>query len=131
MRIMIDSNILISALLFPNSQLDTLIFSVTTEHQLVLSSYVVDVLLNVGRRKFRNKFESMDLLLSRLPYELVYTPEHTEPGLFDIRDEKDYPVLYSAITEDVDVFITGDRDFNGLNLEKPEILNPAGFIEKY
>jgi hypothetical protein len=39
--------------------------------------------------------------------------------------------LYSAITEDVDVFITGDRDFDGLNLEKPEILNPAGFLEKY
>ena len=131
MRIMIDTNILISALLFPNSQMDTLIFRVTTEHQLVLSSYIVDEVLNVVRRKFGNKFEAMDLLLSRLPYELVYTPEHPEPGLFDIRDEKDYPVLYSAITEDVDVFITGDRDFNGLNLEKPEILNPAGFLEKY
>jgi predicted nucleic acid-binding protein len=74
MRIMIDTNILISALLFPNSQMDTLIFRVTTEHQLVLSSYVVDELLNVVRRKFGNKFEAMDLLLSRLPYELVYTP---------------------------------------------------------
>jgi len=71
MRIMIDTNILISALLFPNSQMDTLIFSVTTEHHLVLSSYIVDELLNVARRKFRNKLEAMDLLLSRLPYELV------------------------------------------------------------
>ena len=131
MRVMIDTNILISALLFPNSQMDALIVRVTTEHQLVLSSYVVDELLNVVRRKFRNKFESMDLLLSRLPYELVYTPEHPEPGLFDIRDEKDYPVLYSAVTKDVDVFITGDKDFSGLNLEKPEILGPAGFLEKY
>ena len=71
MRIMIDTNILISALLFPNSQMDTLIFRVTTEHHLVLSSYIVDELLNVARRKFRNKLEAMDLLLSRLPYELV------------------------------------------------------------
>jgi putative toxin-antitoxin system toxin component, PIN family len=131
MRVMIDTNILISALLFPNSQMDALIVRVTTEHQLVLSSYVVDELLNVVRRKFRNTFESMDLLLSRLPYELVYTPEHPAPGLFDIRDEKDYPVSYSAITEDVDVFITGDKDFSGLNLEKQEILGPAGFLEKY
>jgi hypothetical protein len=64
---------------------------------------------------------STPFLLSQLPYELAYTPEHPKPGLFEIRDEKDYPVLYSAITEDVDVFITGDRDFDGLDLEKPEI----------
>jgi hypothetical protein len=31
----------------------------------------------------------------------------------------------------VDVFITGDRDFDGLGLEKPEIISPAGFLEKY
>ena len=52
MRVMIDTNILISALLFPNSQMDALIVRVTTEHQLVLSSYVVDELLNVVRRKY-------------------------------------------------------------------------------
>jgi hypothetical protein len=67
----------------------------------------------------------------KLPYELIYTPKQPKPKLFEIRDEKDYPVLYSAITEDVDVFITGDRDFDGLGLKKPEIISPAGFLEKY
>lgn len=131
MRVMIDTNVLLSALLFPGRQMNTLIEKITTEHQLVLSSYVVDELMNVTRRKFKRKEQAVDSLLSRLPYELVYTPEHPEPGLFDIRDEMDYPVLYSAITEDVDVFITGDKDFDGLGLEKPEILSPAEFLEKY
>ncbi|KGP75650.1 twitching motility protein PilT [Desulfosporosinus sp. Tol-M] len=131
MRVMIDTNILVSVLLFPSQQMNTLIYKITTEHQLVLSSYVVDELLNVVRRKFKDKLEAADLLLSQLPYELVYTPEHMKPELFEIRDEKDYPVFYSAITEDVDVFITGDRDFEGLSLDKPEIINPAGFLEKY
>jgi predicted nucleic acid-binding protein len=111
--------------------MNALIEKITTEHQLVLSSYVVDELLNVTRRKFKNKVEAVDLLLSQLPYELVYTPKQPKPGLFEIRDEKDYPVLYSAITEDVDVFITGNRDFDGMGLEKPEIISPAGFLEKY
>jgi putative PIN family toxin of toxin-antitoxin system len=128
---MIDTNILISALLFPSRQMNTLIYKITTEHQLVLSSYIVDELLNVVRRKFKSKLEAVDLLLSQLPYELVYTPEHPKSGLFKIRDEKDYPVLYSAITEDVDVFITGDKDFMGLGLEKPEIVSPSEFLEKY
>jgi hypothetical protein len=43
----------------------------------------------------------------------------------------DYPVLYSAITEDVDIFVMGDKDFDGLGLEKPEILSPAEFLERH
>jgi len=128
---MIDTNVLISALLFPSQQMNKLIYIITTEHQLVLSSYVVDELLNVTRRKFESKIEAVDLLLSQIPYELVYTPKQPKPGLFEIRDEKDYPVLYSAIIEGVDVFITGDKDFDGVDLEKPEIVSPAGFLEKY
>ena len=131
MRVMIDTNVLISALLFPSQQMNKLIYIITTEHQLVLSSYVVDELLNVTRRKFESKIEAVDLLLSQIPYELVYTPKQPKPGLFEIRDEKDYPVLYSAIIEGVDVFITGDKDFDGVDLEKPEIVSPAGFLEKY
>ena len=131
MRVMIDTNVLILALLFPSQQMNKLIYIITTEHQLVLSSYVVDELLNVTRRKFESKIEAVDLLLSQLPYELVYTPKQPKPGLFEIRDEKDYPVLYSAIIEGVDVFITGDKDFDGVDLEKPEIVSPAGFLEKY
>jgi predicted nucleic acid-binding protein len=52
---MIDTNVLLSALLFPSRQMNTLIEKITTEHQLVLSSYVVDELMNVTRRKFKGK----------------------------------------------------------------------------
>jgi len=76
---MIDTNVLISALLFPSQQMNKLIYIITTEHQLVLSSYVVDELLNVTRRKFESKMEAVDLLLSQLPYELVYTPKQPKP----------------------------------------------------
>lgn len=53
MRIMIDTNLLISALLFPSQQMDTLIYKITAEHQLVLSSYIVQELLDVVRRKLK------------------------------------------------------------------------------
>jgi len=128
---MLDSNILFSALLFSEETMNKLMQKVTTEHKLVLSSYVVNELLDVTRRKFPNKLVVIDTLLSQLPYELVYTPEQTEPGLFKIRDMNDYPVLYSAISEDVDVFITGDKDFDEVDIEKPEIMTPAEFIAKY
>ncbi|MDD3336555.1 MAG: hypothetical protein PHI98_13745 [Eubacteriales bacterium] len=48
--------------------------------------------------------------------------------MFKIRDMNDYPVLYTAILENVDVLITGDKDFADLSIEKPEILTPAAFF---
>jgi len=50
---------------------------------------------------------------------------------FCIRDIDDYPVLYSAIIEDVDLFVTGDDDFDDVEIEKPEIITPSDFLEKY
>lgn len=43
-------------------------------------------------------------------------------------DEK---VLYSAIIADVDILLTGDKDFSDIEIEKPEILTPGAFLEKY
>lgn len=40
-------------------------------------------------------------------------------------------MLYTAIVENVDVLITGDKDFASVEVEKPEILTPAEFIAKY
>ena len=49
----------------------------------------------------------------------------------DIRDVKDYPVLYTAIIEDVDILVTGDKDFSDIEIEKPEIMSPTQFIERF
>lgn len=66
-----------------------------------------------------------------MSYELVYTPQVMDRTLLEIRDPKDYPVLYTAIAEDVDVLITGDRDFAEIQLERPEIYTPAEFMHYY
>lgn len=62
---------------------------------------------------------------------MVYTPQIMNQSLFQIRDTKDYPVLYTAIMEDVDVLITGDKDFSEINVERPEIYTPAEFMRQY
>lgn len=128
---MLDTNVLISALLFPGSKMDTLMNCIFTRHQLVLSSYVVEELKNVVKRKFPNKERVINKLLVAMSYEYVYTPNDLEEGLFDIRDIKDYPVLYTAIIEDVDILITGDKDFKDIDIEKPEIMTPTEFMEFY
>jgi len=131
MRVMLDTNVLISAIIFPNERMDSLIYKAALDHKLVLSSYVIDELLDVTKRKFPQKIKDVDLFLMRLPYELVYTPQEQTYDFFHIRDINDYPVLYSAIIEDVDLFVTGDDDFADVEVEKPEIITPSEFLEKY
>lgn len=131
MRIMLDTNVLISMILFPGKRFMQMLEVITQRHTLVLSSFVVEELMAVADRKFPKKKDVIDLFLSKLGYELVYTPRKIQPGLFQIRDINDYPVLYTAIVEDVDILITGDKDFAEIEIEKPEILTPTEFLEKY
>lgn len=128
---MLDTNVLISMILFPGKRFTQMLEFITQEHTLVLSSFVVEELLAVADRKFPAKRDAIDLFLAKLGYEFVYTPHKMEAGLFHIRDLKDYPVLYTAIVENIDILITGDKDFAEIDIEKPEILTPSGFMEKY
>lgn len=124
---MLDTNILISVLLFPSERMNQMMDYIFKNHELVLSSYVVEELKDVVNRKFPKKVRVVDTLLAKMGYEYVYTPETIDESLFSIRDMKDYPVLYTAILEDVDVLITGDKDFEDVDVERPEIMTPGEF----
>ena len=125
---MLDTNVLISVLLFPSERMNQMMDYIFKNHELVLSSYVVEELKDVVNRKFPKKAGVVDTLLAKMSYEYVYTPETIDESLFSIRDMKDYPVLYTAILEDVDVLITGDRDFEDVEVERPEIMTPGEFV---
>lgn len=122
---MVDTNVLISLLVFSSMKMNRMMECIFTEHQLVLSSYIVEELKDVVRRKFSGKVGVVDTLLAKMNYEYVYTPDMLDETLFEIRDVKDYPVLYTAILEDVDILVTGDSDFEDVGVDKPEILTPA------
>lgn len=131
MRIMLDTNVLISAFVFNSDIINKVIKTILTEHRLVLSSFVIDELKRVVSKKFTEKQDALNEFLTVLAFEFVYTPEVMDENLFEIRDKMDYPVLYTAIIEDIDILITGDRDFQDIEIEMPEILTPSEFVAKY
>ncbi len=128
---MVDTNVLISLLVFSSKKMNRMMECIFSEHQLVISSYIVEELKDVVRRKFPDKAGVVDALFTKMSYEYVYTLDMLNETLFEIRDVKDYPVLYTAILEDVDILVTGDNDFGDVKVEKPEILTPAEFVDKY
>lgn len=46
-----------------------------------------------------------------------------------IRDAKDQPILNVAIVSDVDIILTGDKDFLSLEMEHPQCMTVTQFLE--
>lgn len=70
-------------------------------------------------------------LLVKMGCEFAYTPEKMDLTLLSIRDTKDYPVIYTALMENIDILITGDKDFEELQFDNLEILTPTQFLTNY
>ena len=132
MKVTLDTNLLISAGIFAGKRTTALTLQIADEHTLVLPNRILDELREVMDIKFPDKKPVLERFLKQLSYEIVYTPTEIDEDLYPkIRDKKDYPILASAIMANVDVFITGDKDFGGLDLERPEIMTISGFAAKY
>ena len=131
MRVMLDTNIIISAFVFRSKKMNKLIYLLSKEHEIIICSYTIEELKDLVNTKFKVSQNDLDDFLKNFPFNLVYSPSNVENKLFDIRDKDDYIILHTAIIEDVDIFITGDKDFDNINIDKPEIMNPTEFLEKY
>lgn len=135
MRILIDTNVLISAIVFPNPRMNCLMDTIALEHTFVLPSHVMEELEMLFETKFTGKQSLLKKFFSRYSYEYVYTPLEINPEDYpEIRDKNDLPILVSAIIANVDMIITGDNDFFDIKTEEfkmelPVIVTPKEFIE--
>lgn len=129
---MLDTNILISIIIFNSKKLKNILIHICDKHTLVLSSYIIKELEDVIDRKFSNKKNSLEKFLFKLPYELEYIPNIIlNENTLNMRDSNDIPILYSAIISDIDILITGDKDFENLDIEKPKIVTATEYVKKY
>lgn len=131
MKVMLDTNILVSAFVFKSKKMNELIYKLSVEHEIVICSYTIEELKELVNTKFKVTQKDLDEFLKDFPFILVYSPTTVENKLFEIRDKNDYIILHTAIIENVDVFITGDKDFNDIDIDKPEIINVTEFLERY
>ena len=131
MRVMLDTNILISAFVFKSKKMNELIYKLSKEHEIIICSYTIEELKDLIDIKFKVSPKDLDEFLKDFPFTLVYSPTTVENNLFEIRDKDDYIILHTAIIENVDIFITGDKDFDDIEIDRPEIMNATAFLEKY
>ena len=126
MRVLVDTNILFSALLFPNSKPAQALMHVAEYHDMVLCDRNIVEIRDILRRKAPKYLPDAEVLLAELSYELIPAVDHAEKL---IRDAKDQPILNAAIVADVDIILTGDKDFLSLDIEHPKCMTAADFLD--
>ena len=126
-RVLVDTNVIISAFLFPNSTPARALALVLDEHRLVLSRWVIDELHEVVERKWPERGPALEGFFLELDYDLA---EPSDPRV-PISDPKDQPILDAAIAAAVDVIVSGDKHFLSLDLDRPQILTARSFLDTY
>ena len=131
MRVFVDTNTLLSAIVFPKGTTALAFQGVLAHHRLVLCTYVLEEAKRVIESKFPSFVKAFALFINSLDFELVYTPTDIAYDETLMRDPKDVPILITAQRENVDIILTGDKDFHALEIKHPEILSASQFVDKY
>jgi predicted nucleic acid-binding protein len=126
MRVMADTNIVFSALLFPDSTPARALLCAAHNHTLILCDHIVSELFDAVSRKRPDLSPDVDVFLAEFPHETAIAPR--EPSKL-IADPRDAPIPNAAILEDVDVIISGDKHFLNLDMERPKVMTAAGYLE--
>ena len=132
MRVLIDTNVLISAAL----NADGVPFQAYKKassypNKGLICEQNVDEMKRIFNKKFPTKLSALDKFLSMalLTLELIPVPELEAQEESQIRDVNDRPILRAAIWAMADILLTGDRDFLEAGLNKPQIMTPAVFLD--
>ena len=131
MRVLIDSNVLISAALFPNSvPCRAYMKAAIYPYHGMICEQNVDEIQRIFNKKFPHKKAALDAFLSvaLMTLELVPVPTKTTDAEEKIRDIKDRPILRAAIEAKADILVTGDKDFLEAGIKHPMIMTPGEFV---
>lgn len=109
MRVVFDSNIFISAFVFPGSMAERAIVKIIEgDDSLYISKEILDEVLSVLSSKFSRDTEA----ISRVALNLSELAEFVSPTekIRVLRDEPDNRILECAVCADADIIVTGDKE---------------------
>lgn len=106
MRLVLDTNVIISALLFNGLPEQLMLKSLGGPHQLILSHYIITETSRILEVKFGTKSSDL-LLLQQFLSESELT--YFEPFLDVLADEQDNRILETAVKGRAQYIVTGDK----------------------
>lgn len=130
MKVVFDTNILVSALVFPGGRAEEALQRILEERdELILSKPIIDELLGVLARKFARDAEE----LSRVAVLLAELGTSVKPKrrLSVLKDRPDNRILECALAAHADAIVTGDRALLALaSYSGTRILSLRAYLEE-
>ncbi len=131
-KVFLDTNIYISALLLPDSNPGKIIHLAINGHiEAVISQQMLSELKNTLKRKFQYTENEAEEVIKELRYTAtVINPVHSVSNICS--KESDHRVLECAMSSGVNFLVSGDKK-HLLSLRKyknAEILSPAEFLSR-
>ena len=133
MRVLIDTNILISAA-YSKFSIPSQAYKKAVEppYQAVVCEQSVEEFRRIFNRKFPDKIYAFESFIATALSVIIVIPvplyQYSDEEA--IRDINDRPILRAAIHANVDIIITGDKDFLESGLSTPQIMTAAEFVKK-
>lgn len=131
MRVLIDTNVLISAALNADGvPYQAYVKAASYPNHGLICEQNVDEMKRIFNKKFPKRLAALDKFLSiaLITLELVPIPTDENMSESQIRDADDRPILRAAIEAKADILLTGDKDFLESGLKNPLIITPAEFL---
>lgn len=131
MRVLVDTNVLISAALNADGvPYQAYVKAASYPNHGLICEQNVDEMKRIFNKKFPKRLAALDKFLSiaLLTLELVPIPTDENMSESQIRDADDRPILRAAIEAKADILLTGDKDFLESDLKNPIIITPAEFL---
>ena len=129
MRIVIDTNVLISAEISISSASRRLRDKIIVDHEITLSNAILQELA----RTLSDKFGFDGTSVSEITDGLIRVAEIVEPVTFETqicRDADDDAILGTAVAGNADCIVTGDSDLLVLErFQDVDIISPAEFAQ--
>ena len=138
MRLVLDTNVLVSGLLYPGGPPSRLVKAWRAgAFDLVISDFVIDELtriwahlasrLNASPNDLADFIDTIGVRAELLRIDAAMLAQASTAGL---RDPDDLPVLALLIGSGADYLVTGDKDLLALAGAYP-ILAPADFVDRF
>ena len=131
-KVMLDTNILVSAVLDSESNLyQAYKKAVEPPYQSFICDQNIEELRRVFKRKFPGKTVALENFIesAQSVVKIIPVPLSTLPDEEQVRDPDDRPILRAAIKAGVDILITGDKDFLESGLTTPRIITASEFLK--
>jgi len=132
MRVVLDTNVLLSALAFPGSKPDQILLRVRHgEIELFLSDFILAELERILRDKFRFTTPQTDDRVSAIRRMATLVVPKERIALVAAKDD-DNRILECAVAAHADYLVTGDKEhlLPLRSIGATQIISPAAFLER-